>query len=395
MKVTLPLANVKVINETIDAINNDYRIIVHQGGTRSGKTFSIVQLLIYISYTNKKPLQTSVVSVSMPHLRRGAMRDWQYQMNKIGLYNENAHQKTTQTYNYPTGSYIEFFSVDDSTKVRGPGRDILFINECNLIDRDTFLQLLLRTKKIVIIDYNPADEFHWIYDDVIPRNDCKFIKSTYKDNPFITKQQLHEIENLKNIGGNYWKVYGLGERGQRRGLIYPKHTTGTFKNVDKLHGYGLDFGFSSDPTALIEVGIEKDQAYCKELIYETGLTNQDLIRRFHELNINTHTLIVADSAEPQRIEEIRRAGYNIRSVQKGPDSIRTGIDAVSRYNLIIDKESINLQKEVKSYSWQIDANDKILAKPVPYNDHLMDALRYIVVTLTKDIQRIGKARMFS
>lgn len=370
------IANIKVPRETYQALQEGYRIICHQGGTRSGKTYSIIQLLIGLALKERQ--QISVVSVAMPHLRRGAMRDWQLQMESCDLYDEDQHYKTEGKYTYPNNSYMEFFSVDEPTKVRGPGRDILFINEANLINRDTFFQLLVRTRKTIILDYNPADEYHWIYDDVIPRSDCKFIQSTYLDNPFLPKEQISEIERLKNIGGNYWQVYGLGERGQREGLIYPKHITVNEIPDCKVKGYGLDFGYSSDPTALIEVGIQGERTYEREIIYQTGLTNSDLISKMKALDIDKRTPIYADSAEPQRIEEIYRAGFNIHSVKKGPDSIKIGIDTLSRFERCIDVNSPNLIKEIKGYSWSQDKNGKLLDKPEPFNDHAMDAVRYFI-----------------
>ena len=384
--VTLPLADTKAINETIDALNDKYRIIAHQGSSRSGKTYGLIQLFIYLAVTYEKPLHISIVSIAMPHLRRGAMRDWQEQMEKAGIYDENKHQKTTQTYRYDSGSIIEFFSVDEPTKVRGPGRDILFINECNLISKDTFLQLAMRTRKTIILDYNPADEYHWIYDDVLTQKDCKFIQTTYKDNPFLPIEQVKEIERLKDMGGHYWKVYGLGEKGMREGLIYPNHNTFEGEMPDaKIKGYGLDFGFSSDPTALIQVHVEPGvQTWEKEVIYETGLTNSDLIAKMRALGVSKHVPIYADSAEPQRIEEIRRAGFQIKPVKKGADSIRIGIDALSRLKRNIHKTSTNILKEIKSYAWMKDKEDNLTTNPIAYNDHAMDAVRYFVhMTTTK------------
>ncbi|NRA93427.1 MAG: hypothetical protein HRU26_12215 [Psychroserpens sp.] len=375
--LTIPLADVHVINETIKAINEGYRIISHRGGTRSSKTYSIIQFLIWSSYQPEYSNHISVTSCAFPHLRRGAYRDWKEQMYKLD-YNEDHHVKSEDLYNYQTGSMMEFFSVDNALKVRGPGRDILYVNEANLLgNKDAFFQLLLRTRKFCIIDYNPADEFHWIYDDVETRDDCKLIVSTYKDNPFLPEEQVKEIERLKQLGGNYWQVYGLGEIGASEGLIYPNHVIFDYDMPDaKAKGYGLDFGFSSDPTAFIQVHADNENTWEKELIYETGLTNQDLITRFKALGIPKSSVIYADSSEPQRIEEIKRAGYMIKPVKKGPDSIRMGIDALKRKKRHIHKSSTNLIKETKSYSYQIDKDGKPTNNPIQYNDHAQDAVRY-------------------
>jgi phage terminase large subunit len=367
--------------------SKDQKILVHN----SGKTFGIVQLLIGLAVKSK--VHISVVSCSFPHLRRGALRDWKLIMKESGLYDENSHQKTEETYTYSNGSVIEFFSVDNPAKVRGPGRDILFINEANLLNRDSYIQLSMRTKKTIILDYNPADEYHWIYDEVLTREDCKFIQTTYLDNPFLPKAQKAEIERLREVGGHYWKVYGLGEKGQREGLIYPNHAMFDGDMPDaKTKGYGLDFGFSSDPTALILIHHDGSSTWEKEIIYETGLTNSDLINRMKALNVSKHIPIFADSAEPQRIEEIRRAGYQIKAVKKGPDSIRIGIDALSRYKRNIHSSSINLIKEIKSYAWMQDKEGKVTTNPIAFNDHAMDAVRYMIHMTTMKPKPVGRMK---
>ena len=204
---TLTLDRVKVQLESYKAFKEGKRIVVNQGGTRSGKTFGLMKLLIALAYKEKYSI--SITSLSFPHLRKGALRDWRTIMENYDLYSVPDHMRTENTYYFPTGSYMEFFSVDDHLKVRGPGRDILFINEANLIDFDTFTQLLLRTKVCCFIDYNPADEFHWIYDKILTRPDTYFIKSTYQDNPFLPHEQVKEIENLKNVDENYWRIYSI------------------------------------------------------------------------------------------------------------------------------------------------------------------------------------------
>lgn len=389
--LTYKIAKTKVSLETYEALK-EYRIIAHQGGTRSGKTYSIIQLLIGLALKSK--IHISVVSCAFPHLRRGALRDWRLLMEEAELYDEESHVKSEDTYHFPNGSIMEFFSVDNALKVRGPGRDILFVNEANLINRDTFFQLLLRTRNNVIIDYNPADEYHWIYDDVLTREDCKFIKTTYKDNPFLPKEQIEEIERLQKIGGHYWEVYGLGNVGRAEGLIYPNHEIFNDELPDtKIKGYGLDFGFSSDPTALIQVHADNNNTWEKEIIYETGLTNSDLISKMKALGVPKNKVIYADSAEPQRIEEIKRAGFMIRPVTKGRDSIKMGIDSLQRKKRHIHKTSINLIKEIKSYSWQQDKDGKATNNPISFNDHAQDAVRYFIhMTTTKPT--LSKPRIY-
>ena len=325
-------------------------------------------------------MAVSVVSVSFPHLRKGAMRDWRKIMEDFGLYDPNAHMKTEQLYTYPNGSVIEFFSVDNNLKVRGPGRDVLFVNECNLIDKDTFRQLLLRTRKTVFIDYNPADEFHWIYDDVLTRKDCYFIKSTYLDNPFLPHEQVKEIERLKEIDENAWRIYGEGERGHSEGIIYTNwniYGHNVYGNVV----YGLDFGYNN-PTALVRVTENDSNLYAEEIIYQSNLTNQDLIGLLKRL-VKPNDAIFADAAEPQRIEEIRRAGFNIRPANK---SVKDGIEFVKRHKLFVHRESVNLQKELRSYKYMTNRGaSNTPEEPIKLNDHLCDGLRYGAMGLKKEM----------
>lgn len=373
---TLILDEVKVQLESYKAFQAGYRIIVNQGGTSSGKTRGITKLCIGLAYKGK--YEISMTSLSFPHLRKGVLRDWRVVMEQYELYNVNDHIRTEQTYKYPNGSYIEFFSIDDHLKVRGPRRDILFINEANLIQFDTFLQLLLRTRLCVFLDYNPADEFHWIYDKVLTRPDCYFIQSTYKDNPFLPDEQIKEIENLKNVDENYWRIYGEGERGHSEGVIYT-HWNATSLQPNNVTIFGLDFGYNN-PTALIRV-VEKDKdLYITEEIYQSHLTNTDLIGMLKQIVKNE--TIYCDAAEPQRIEEIRRAGFKALPANK---DVKAGIDFIKSRKLFIHQGSVNILKEIKSYKYKTKGN-KITntpEEPLKLNDHAMDAMRYAAISFRK------------
>jgi phage terminase large subunit len=346
-----------VIQESRKAFDSGYRIIVNQGGTRSGKTFSLSQYLIYLAFTGKYSISTC--SVAFPHLRKGAMRDWRKIMEDFKLYDPNAHMKTEQLYTYPTGSYVEFFSVDNQLKVRGPGRDILFINECNIIQYETFRQLLLRTKKCIFLDYNPADEFHWIYDKVLTRPDCYFIKSTYKDNPFLPQEQINEIESYKEADPNFWRIYGEGERGHSEGVIY--------------------FGYQN-PTSLIKVTENEKALYWSEEIYQSHLTNQDLIGMLRQI-VKGET-IYCDSAEPDRIEELKRAGFKAVPANK---DVKAGIDFIKSRKLFVHQGSVNLLKEIKSYKFKPKGpgGKNEPEEPLKLNDHAMDAARYGSISFRK------------
>lgn len=329
-----------------------------------------MQLLIGIAMS--EDVSISVTSCAFPHLRRGALRDWRTIMENLEIYDPNLHTKTEQVYNYSPKSYIEFFSVDNNLKVRGPGRDILFINEANLIQFDTFQQLILRTRKCIFVDFNPSDEFHWLYDHVETRKDCKFIKSTYLDNPFLPYEQVKEIENLKNVDSNFWRIYGEGERGHSEGVIYTHWAPFSEGNSGNTV-FGLDFGYNN-PTALVRV-VESDQnLYWREEIYQSHLTNSDLIPMIKQI-VKPHEVIYCDTAEPNRIEELKRAGIKALPANK---DVKLGIDFVKSRKLFIHSGSVNLLKEIKSYKYMDQGKKKGNEPEIPLklNDHAMDAGRY-------------------
>ncbi len=301
-------------------------------------------------------------------------------MEDFGMYDVNRHNRTEMLYNYPNGSYVEFFSVDNSLKVRGPGRDILFLNEANIIDYEIFRQLLLRTKKCIFIDYNPADEFHWIYDKVLTRPDCYFIKSTYKDNPFLPYEQVKEIESYKDTDENFWRIYGEGERGHSEGVIYT-HWQGYTGNITGNIVYGLDFGYNN-PTSCVRVTDKDQNLYAEEIIYQSHLTNQDLIAILKQ-KLPQGATIFADAAEPARIEEIRKAGFKCTAANK---NVKEGIDFIKSRKLFIHAQSANMLKEIKSYKY-MDKNR--VDEPLKLNDHSMDAMRYGAISFKK--QRIAQS----
>jgi phage terminase large subunit len=307
-------------------------------------------------------------------------------MENSQLYDPGAHVRTEQVYHYPNGSYVEFFSSDNNLKVRGPGRDILFFNEANLTDFDTFSQLILRTRKTIFIDFNPADEFHWIYDNILTRPDCYFIKSTYLDNPYLPHEQVKEIENLKNVDANFWRIYGEGERGHSEGVIYT-HWAPYQAHIEGRTAYGLDFGYNN-PTSLVKV-VEKDQdLYWTEEIYQSGLTNSDLIPMLKQI-IKPHDTVFCDAAEPDRIEDIRRAGIKAVMANK---NVKDGIDFVKSRKLFINSASANLLKEIKSYKY-MSKQAGITEVPLKLNDHAMDAGRYASISFKKP--KSGLAMSFS
>lgn len=368
------------------------------GGTSAGKTFGILPILIDTAI--KTPfLEISVVSESIPHLRKGALKDFLKIMKRTGRYIDAHYNRTLLTYTFSNGSYIEFFSADQEDKVRGPRRNILYINECNNINFETYHQLAIRTDKEIWLDYNPTHEF-WIHTELKDDEDSEELVLTYKDNEGLSESIIKEIEkavykaffnpdlpieelfresNIKNAyWANWWKVYGLGMVGSLEGVVYSN-----WKQIDgipedaKLLGYGKDFGFSNDPCALVAVYKYNNNIVVDELIYQTNLINSDLVRLMSSLGVKTDLTIWADSAEPKSIEEISRAGFDIRPVIKSNDSIRAGIKLLQDVECIyVTKRSINLIKEFRGYVWDKDKNGNQLTKPVDYLNHLMDAIRY-------------------
>lgn len=365
------------------------RIRIVQGGTSSSKTFSIIPLLI--SYAIENPMsEISIVSESIPHLKRGAIKDFQKIMILCDLYKDSQFNKSDLKYRFKNGSYIEFFSVDQPDKLRGARRDILFVNECNNIDFESYQQLSVRTKKFIYLDYNPTNEF-WVHTELMNDIDTDFVVLTYKDNEALDNAIVKEIEKARekaktsSYWENWWKVYGLGQLGSLEGLIFNNwQIIDNIPTEATLLGFGLDFGFSNDPSSLIAVFQWNDKIICDERIYATGLLNTDIIRL---MNQDKRLPIWADSAEPKSIEEIRRAGFNIKSVEKGKDSIVYGISVLQDKDILVTKSSVNLIKELRSYSWDTDKAGKKLNKPIDDFNHAIDALRYFAMMHFKNSNR--------
>jgi phage terminase large subunit len=356
------------------------RVIGNQGSTRSTKTYSLMQLCgLFIPLQEKK--QISIVSPSLPHLKMGARKDFLEIIEAAGIYDEANFNMTDQVYNYPsTGSYVEFFGVDNPGKVRGPGRDILVINEPNLIDYQTYLQLALRTREIIFMDFNPVEETSWVY-DIVDSPDNAFIHSTYKDNPFLPKPQVQEIEAMKDADPENWKIFGLGLRGSSQGIIYTHWKLCKELPMKGELFFGQDFGYNV-PSALCLCEMYEGAIYVQEFIYETRLTTTDLIERYKEIGVSKTIEIFCDNAEPKTIEELRRAGYNAWEANK---DVTEGIRKVKSLPLFITENSSNIVKEIKGYKWKTDVNgrpvrDKDRDEPVKFNDHAMDAIRYAVFT---------------
>lgn len=352
-------------------MNDDIRFIINQGGSRSSKTYSLCQLMILYCLTTPNKM-VSIVRKTFPILRGTVMRDFIEVMRELNLYDERKHHKTEQIYHFDNGSQIEFFAADNEQKLRGRKRDILWVNESNELNFEEFTQLNMRTTSKLIFDFNPSDNFHWLY-DLISRPESVLIHSTYKNNPFLPDAQVKEIESLIQYDESYYKIYALGEKGTGKTTIYTHWKYFTEMPEIKETIYGFDPGFNH-PAALIEVNILDNDVYIVEKIYASNMTTGDIIKEMDRLEISKKKEIICDTARPEVIEDMKRAGYNAKMAIK---DVKDGIDAVKSTGLYIHKESLNVLKEIASYKWKTNG-DVILDEPVKVYDDAMDAVRYAI-----------------
>lgn len=352
------------------------RIKIIQGGTSAGKTFGILPVLI--DKAIKQPnLEVSVVAESIPHLRRGALRDFEKIMKWTNRFVDERFNKTLLKYEFSNGSFIEFFSADDASKLRGARRDVLYINECNNVTFESYNELAIRTRKEIFLDFNPSNEF-WVHTELKDESDSDFLILTYLDNEALDQSIVDQIEKNRekaatsNYWANWWKVYGEGQLGMLEGVVF-----NNWQLIDKiptearLLGIGLDFGYTNDPSAIIEVYNYNGKRIVNEVAYQTGMLNSDIARLLPK-----KVIVYADSSEPKSIDEIRKHGITIKGVTKGKDSINYGIDVMQQQNYLVTSNSTNLIKELRSYIWDTDKSGKRLNKPIDHHNHAIDALRY-------------------
>lgn len=355
------------------------RLRVVAGGTSAGKTISILQILIDKAQSDVSPTLTSVVSESFPHLRRGAMRDFLNIMEEHNYFHPDRWSKTDYTYTFETGSKLEFFSADQPSKVRGPRRDRLYINECNNVPYEAFDQLEVRTRSDVWLDFNPTSEF-WFYTEVRDHRDHDFITLTYKDNEALDTNIVQSIEAHKHNKA-WWTVYGLGQLGEVEGRIYRDwQIIDEVPHEARLERRGLDFGYSADPAALVAVYYYNGGYILDQELYRTGMRNQPLAEFIQNL-AEPQTLVIADSAEPKSIDDLTIAGVVVQPAEKGEDSIRRGIDHVQDQRISVTKRSVELIREYRNYMWKFDRDGRQLKVPEEGNDHAMDAIRYALESL--------------
>lgn len=362
------------------------RIRAVPGGTSASKTISIVQILTDLAQSDSIPTLTSIVSESMPHLKKGCIRDFKKIMKEHGYWKEARWAETDKVYTFETGSQIEFFGADQADKLRGGRRDRLFINEANNVEFAAFEELEVRTKEFVFLDWNPTNEF-WYYTEVKGiRDDVEELTLTYKDNEALDEQIKASIEQRRGRKG-WYTVYGLGQLGEVEGKIYRG-----WKIIDevpheaKLDGYGLDFGFTNDPTTIVAVYKYNGGVILDEVMWQKGASNKQIV---DVLETQEKALTVADSAEPKSIDEIKSYGITIVPSVKGQDSVKAGIQFIQGMRISVTKRSVHIIKDYRNYLWETDANGQVLNIPEHAFSHTMDAIRYkLAYKMVKEAQTI-------
>lgn len=382
----------RVFDMTSGAWLRKPRYISSCGGTRSGKTYSIIQLLLLFLIGEEKrgasPSVVSVVSESMPHLKRGVIRDFKTILVSEGIWDEERWHESDKAFTFQNGGILEFFSVDNAGKVYGSARDYLFINECQHIDYEIARQLFVRTRKRIVLDYNPTHHF-WAMDKVESKDNCIRVHSTYKDNDFLTDEQVREIEDNQK-DANWWKVFGLGEEGTLDGLIYSFETIDALPDRDEFSSlteiYGMDFGFTNDPTAIVQVYADHKRkiAYLREVCYKTHLQNKHIVEELRSHGVGRRTEIYADCAEPKSIQDIKDGGFNVIACDKDApvrsDKLKFQLQWVQGWELRVTKDSLNLLHELRNYTWEKDKDGEPTNSPIDKFNHILDAMRYALWT---------------
>lgn len=331
----------------------------------------------YCTHNEKKII--TICRKTFPSLRATVMRDFLDIIRSHQMYREEYHNKSNSEYHL-YGNLIEFTSLDQSQKIRGRKRDLLFINEANELYWEDWQQLIFRTQERIILDYNPSDEYHWIYDKVIPREDCDFYKTTYLNNPFLGETIKTEIERLKETDEQYWQIYGLGEKAGSIATIFSYVEVNSIPEDASLVAMGMDYGYTNDPTCLSSVHRHEQNIYIQEHLYRTQMTTQDIHNFLVDKGFERE-LIYADSAEPRLNDELRRMGHNVQPSVKGKDSVNAGIDLLKRYKIHVLASSQNAIQEFRNYKWQEDKSGKLINQPIDAHNHIIDSVRYATYSL--------------
>jgi phage terminase large subunit len=367
-------------------------IVINQGGTSSGKTYAIEQALFCLACETEK-LVITVVGQDIPNLKAGALRD------ALNIHSSStalqamvkSYKSTDRIFEFYNGSAIEFKSYADPQDAKSGKRDYLFVNEANGIDCNVYSELALRTRKKIFIDYNPNSAF-WVHDRLIGKPGVHLIISDHRHNPYLSEQTRDKIESLLDIDPELWRVYARGLTGKITGLVLSNwHICEEIPKDARPIAAGLDFGFSNDETGCILVYKQNGELWIDEVLYEKGLTNPDISLKLTGANISKNIEIVADSAEPKSIEELKRLGWYVTGAKKGADSIKNSIDILKRFNLNVTRRSTNLLNELGAYKWKTGQNGKALNEPVDSCNHLIDPLRYVALNKLK-INQLNKPK---
>lgn len=363
------------------------RLRIIQGGTSASKTISILLYLIAKAQTDKNKTLTSVVAESIPHLKRGAMRDFKNILQAHGYWKDDNWNATDSIYTFETGSQIEFFSSDNGDKLRGARRDRLFINECNNVPFEAFEQLEVRTKEFVFLDYNPTNEF-WVFTNILnKRDDYDYLIVTFKDNEGLPPEIVQAIEQRRS-NVSWFKVYGEGQLGEVEGRIYKNwNIIDEIPHEARLERRGIDFGYTNDPTAVVDVYYYNGGYVLDERVYQKGMSNKQIADNINNME---KVLCIADSAEPKSIDELILYGLNVVPTVKGPDSIRQGIQRVQAQKISVTKRSANLIKEYRNYLWRVNKDGKVLNEPEGGLDHALDAVRYAINSIVNPLSNQDK-----
>ena len=354
-------------------IGSQKRITQHIGGTRSGKTYAILQYLIVRALQER--LDITVVRRTVPSLKRSVIKDFKDILTKLDIWETERYNISDRIFSFGNGSTLSFINTDDPEKLRGVKSDVLFIDEASEIDEESYFQLSIRCTGSIILAYNPTvSPYHWLRE----QDDVERFTTTYKDNPYLPNEMVKAIEELEFKNPKYWTIYGKGEFAPNDRAIFSFQIVDE-NPIEELVAIGMDFGFSNDPTAIVAVHKKGDMLYVRELLYEKGMVTKDIISKLDELNVG-NTEIWADSAEPRLIEEIYRSGFNIKPVKKGPDSIKFGIGVLQNYGICVPRSSQNLINELYSYQWATDKYGIALDKPEGGLDHLIDSMRYVAMS---------------
>lgn len=365
----------RIFTEVDNAIRSGYKVVSAQGSSRSSKTYNILIYLLSHILTNKKSL--SIVRKTLPALKGSVLRDFKEIMqDKYKIWDNRCMNKSEMIYTLPNGSFVEFFSTDDEQKIRGRKRNILYCNEANEISFLEWQQLVMRTTDFSIVDYNPSfSDEHWLCELNKDPRTYHFI-STYKDNPFLEQTIIDEIESLQYKNKVLWTVYGLGLQAMAEGLVFPE-----YEIVDEFPAYakhvasGLDFGYSSDPTAIVKCGVLDNRLYLDEQCYRTHMLTSEIIKELKKLGL----FVYADSADPRLIQEIANAGIIIFPADKYKGSVMGGLFKMMEYKICVTRRSVNLIRELKNYVYEQNKDGKFINEPIDAYNHLIDASRYYTI----------------